>query len=623
MILFNFLQRKKTVVCLKINEYNKAILKCYLQKQTIKIVEKSTKQNIKKGVRFKIEPPSIFALPLENEMPLIVWVDKIFKSMDVLSLVETINNNTSLTKSFSIYLNLLDHLRNLDNKEKFYIEHTLSPKEILDNYKNNTEKNPIEKKKINKIITYYNINYLIALPLDETMDLTDYFGKTSYYYLSKEGGYIIDEFLQTNMGLLDMPIENTKFKFISFEKEKFDNLCKNISGKIKENLKIIADIRDSSNKAFHKILFDTLAGFELGRLRSFVRCILTVLYERSSPIKNADVKEFHKTISTNKAKKYEKSEEAKEADELEEELLKNCIKLEAVYPEVIIALGRIFFDDFYASLNPQRLKACRKNPELDKTMQFILENISLDTKISPQEFSNFKYTVLATLNPKTTILDTQANAEVTKDTEKITTHILSKLNKTTLSLPTPNIILRIMDQYYTFMAKPDAFWQYDKKHKSYGIKILDAYLRQQSVKIFASIGDILLLLLNPIIVIDHKRGSTINIDKQFFWATKQQGKVPFFGLKQITTTETNIVSNNQKFINRNAAYLPNQPMFFYNPAYHLIESHPEFIKQLQDSSETYVCKLNRDSLLDFMLNIKDLQELHKQEEIPLNRDRKS
>lgn len=497
----------------------------YLQRQTFKTKEKIKKvkliDNYEKVQNIKIKPPSIFALPMGYDFESIIDINS--------HSLYTLLYNDHVKYSYNLFMELCEHLKKIQStkKKELYITSSMNPLQIKTLYREIMPQDQ-DYKLIVTIVAKYNINVFFRPNAAEGEEFT---------YLSEEGAYEVDKFLQTKV----TKIESNDFKILSFSEKFFKNEISNITKNLIEKKNMLKKMKISTNNKLLSIVYDTLLRLDQGHLRIFIRCLTTLLFKEGDISSET---EEQKTITTDDGKIY--------------------YKLYTSYGGLIIRFGEMFLNSYSKELSKKILKTdiatlyTKIKNHIDKIQEkerfgFIMTKLEKTTKISKKDLQAIEKNVIKNLNTQKTL----------------------PLNH--------NILIPILSFYKNYK---------EIKVKDTQFKIVKHYTLQQMPKIFSIIGEALLELLNNIIFINKEDESSIYINNEFYWTTKQSGKYPFFGVKQVTTNDLETKNNKNKFVNASLSYTYNQPMMNYSSKYLLNSANDNFIDQLQDSSNLYICRIN-------------------------------
>lgn len=527
------LSRHYTVLLL--NKYVYSISIRCLQRQTFKTKERIKKiksiYKYEKVQNIKIKPPSIFALPMGYDFETVIDTN----SLAFYSLL----CNKHVAYSYDLFNELCEHLRKTQEiqKKELYVTSNMNPLQIKNLYPTILPQDT-DHKLIILIVNKYNINVFFNPNAPENEDFT---------YLSEEGAYEVDKFLQTKV----TNIESKDFKLLSFSEKFFKDEIINITNKLIDKKNMLQKMKISTNSKLLLMIYNTLLQLDQGHLRIFIRCLTTLLFKEGDI--NSETEE-QKIITTDEGKTF--------------------YKLYTSYGGLIIRFGEMFLKSYHKEFTKKGL-----NTDIVTIFTKIINHID---KLEEKE--RFKL-VMAKLQETTEI-----SLKDLKNIEKSVKKILD----TQKTLPLDhNIILPLINFYNNFK---------ELNVKDLQFKIVKHYTLKQIPKIFSIIGEALLELFDNVIFINKEDESSIYIDNEFYWTTKQSGKYPFFGVKQVTINdlETKIDANKNKFIHTSLSYTYYQPMMNYSSKYHLNSASNKFTDQIQDSSNLYVCRLNIGIFINFL-----------------------
>ena len=285
---------------------------------------------------------------------------------------------------------------------------------------------------------------------------------------------------------------------------------------------------------------------------SLNKTVLTIIYDTLAKLDQGHLSIFIRCLATLLFKEGDISSEINEPKTIITSDNRTFFKLHTSYGGVISRLGEMFISSYQDKIIPKK--------------DFLLNMTELLTYI----YNNDKP---KSINRKKTIKNL--------------------INTKTLTL-NHKIVTILIDFYCGFKTI--------KVKKSFELRLVNTFVKQQMIKIFAIIGEVLIKLLSNVIYINKEDESSIYILDEFYWITKQSGKYPFFGIKQTTIKdiEETIDETKHKFIYKSLSYTYNQPMINYSSKYHLQHISENFVDQIQNSSNSYVCKLNMGAFIHFL-----------------------
>lgn len=530
----------------------------YKTKERVKVIKNLT-EDIKRRVSLKIEPPSIFSIPKEY----LIFMDIKYYENIAASLLKNKHFYNSIMK----FANMRDYLCQKQEKEKkeLFKKTQYDPQKVLlwvNSEKNDKNYSEEILKTFTEILYKYNINCFIF--------------DNEYYYVSEEGAYEIDKFLHDSA--IEPDIDNfekfTNYSNVSFEQKFFKKEIPKIYHKIIAMQKTLAEIKSSPNQKIMLIVYKTLSKLHENHLNLFIRNVLTILY---------------KTYLSNK-KKENKNYETIKVNNIE------YTKLDVSYAQIIIEFGKMFLKSYNDTLFAK--ENYEKNPMLNLLIEDIFHmTIALtaeNTLLSPN-FEIYCKEVINALKVKSGKISefdrptTNLNIKIIQQIEKVLLKDIKKLNFPLRSKFIEEIILF----YYNYMSSDT--WKGDKK--DFKIKVMSHFVNKQMVKIHSIIGEEIIKLIDAFIYSNKKDNNSLYINTEGYWTTSTSGKYPFFGTKQLTYHELEEKTNefSLKFIYNNLAYMHYQPMINYNPKYNIKEKEifkQDFMDQIQNSSNNYVCKVN-------------------------------
>ncbi len=523
---------------LESSKYIYYISKRSLQRQTFKTKEK----------RKKVFPTNNFE-KIQNtkiKAPSIFALPHEYKFQIIFNnLLYSLLKNSNINYSYDSFNNLCAYLKDiqLNDKKELYIESDLDPVSIFKIYRIILPADS-EYKLIIDIITKYNVNVFYR------PDAPD---GAIYTYLSVEGAYEVDKFFQASI----TKSETNNYKLMSFSENFFKTEVNTIFVKINEKRKSLAKMKVSTNNKLLSLVYDTLTSLGQGHLRIFIRCLITLLFKEGDISSD---KEEQKVITTQEGR--------------------NFYKLYLSYGGLIKSFGEMFISAYYNELSHKKdLKA-----DVIKVFTEILNYISKEKE--EERFKQY-YNNLITKDPESVV---KLSLKTLRGIEKDIIKMLD--SKKTLPLD-HKILIPIINFHYNFDSL---------NIKQFEFKAVSHYTKQQMTKIFAVVGEALLELLDSVIFINKADESSIYINNDFYWTTKQSGKYPFFGTKQVTIKdlEETIDENKNKFIYKSLSYTYDQPMINYASKYHIKYVNENFVDQIQNSSNYYVCKLNEGVFIHFL-----------------------
>jgi hypothetical protein len=378
----------------------------------------------------------------------------------------------------------------------------------------------------------------------------------TYTYLSAEGAYEVDKFFQSSI----TKSETNNYKLISFSEKFFKTEINAIFYKLIEKRKSLEKMKTSTNNKLLSLVYDTLITLGQDHLRIFIRCLITLLFKEGDISSD---KEEQKVINTTDGKTF--------------------YKLYVSYGGLIKRFGEMFISAYYNELSHKKSKKDLK-ADVIKVFMEILNHICKEKE--EERFKQYYDSFVSKDSRSVAKLSLKALRGIEKD-------IIKTLdNRKTLPLD-HKILIPIINFHYNFDSL---------KIKQFEFKAVSHYTKQQMTKIFAIIGEALLELLDSVIFVNKEDESSIYINNDFYWTTKQSGKYPFFGTKQVTIKdiEETIDENKNKFIYKSLSYTYDQPMLNYSSKYHIKNINENFVDQIQNSSNLYVCKLNEGVFIHFL-----------------------
>lgn len=508
----------------------------YLQRQTFKSNEKIKKvksiHNFEKAQNIKIKPPSIFALPMSYDFENVIDVTG--------NMFYSLLHNEHVKYSYDLFNELIEHLRNIQatQKKELYVKSAMNPLQIKKLYSILLPQDS-DYKLVIDIVNKYNINVFFQPNALEGEDFT---------YLSEEGAYVVDKFLQTKV----TNFESNDFKMLSFSEKFFKDEISYITKLLIEKKTMLKKMKISTNSKLLLMVYNTLLRLDQGHLRIFIRCLTTLLFKEGDI--NSETEE-QKLITTNEGKTF--------------------YKLYTSYGGLIIRFGDMFLKSYHRELSTK---------ELNSDIVTIFTKIKNHINKLEEERERFKIAM--------TKLEETSKISL-KDIKIIEKNIIEFLDKQKTLPLDHNILMSLINFYNNFK---------DLNIKDLHFNVVKHYTLQQIPKILSIIGEALLELFSNVLFINKEDDSSIYIDNEFYWTTKQSGKYPFFGIKQVTIKdlENNIDADKNKFIYTSLSYAYYQPMMNYSSKYYLNSANSNFTDQLQDSSNLYVCKLNIGIFTNFL-----------------------
>jgi hypothetical protein len=542
----------KSFTKIKIKKEFIIVFKRNLQRQTF-----ITKEKIRESKDFIIQEPNIFSLPLEI-------FENTFNKDTLQEILENFRLSAHINASINnIYLPLNNYINdNIKEKNDLFKASKYSPIFIL-NYlkKYKDEKDFIKLKKENleifEIVFKYNINCFLNI---QKIDLM-------YIYMSIDGAYAVD----LHINHITTAKENILYKPISFDNTFYKNQLEKIFARIKNKKLELEHLKNSPYKYITKIVYDLLYRLDKNYLNAFVRSIITEVVKIN---KNLPMDTIEKFI-------YDK---------------KDYIKLDASYGNLIVNLGKLFITTHTKVIVGKKIK-------LISLIKSIFEHIPKNIQIlKNDDFEIYKEEIMQSLSSNT-IKKIKLSINGSKiDTEKINKIdklIKEKICKVNFPLE-EELIQEIINFEYQQKTK--------SSEKSNILKMIKLLTNKQIVKIHSIIGEELIQILGDFFHLRKEEPNHLYINGEYFWTTNQSGKYPFFGVKQITSESLDIVLKGKniknKFIFNSTSHTQQNPMINFSSKYELHDIKQGFIDQIQNSTNTYVCKLQYEPFIHFAKAIK-------------------